>query len=214
MNSVVTRGVGRDSPDSAAVDPVSGHPESVDPIALALEWLPPNDEAERPQMTVSTVDADGAPDARTLLLSLADADGFWFHTNAHSRKVAQLATDPRVVLTLLWPEFTRQLVIRGVAEVASPENIAAAFAGRSPYLQQLAVHSSTAFAQLPRDQRVTEWAAFAAEHPDGFEQTDAWTGYVVRPTRLTFWTGDVEAASHRTEYELVDTTWQRTYLAG
>ena len=204
----------QDESRDRAIDPVSGHPEAIDPLALALEWLPDNDEPERPQMTLSTVDAEGGPDARTLLLSRADETGFWFHTNAQSRKIQQLAADPRVALTLLWPGFTRQLIIRGVAESATAENIAATFAARSPYLQQLAVHSTTGFAQLPRAQRLEQWAAFADENPAGFEQSESWTGYLVRPTRLTFWTGDVEASSHRTEYELVDGGWSRSYLAG
>lgn len=214
MSGEFATGTGLDPELGLEYDPVSGHPYSLDPLALALQWLPANDDPERPQMTLSSVDADGAPDARTVLLSGVDTEGFWFHTNSHSRKVAQLAADPRVALTLLWPGFTRQLVVRGIVEPAPADNLAAAFDARSPYLQQLAVHSTSDFAQLPHHQRVADWAAIAAEHPDGFEQTDAWTGYCVRPTRLTFWTGDVEAASHRTEYELVGGTWEHSYLAG
>ena len=100
------------------IDSVSGHPAFIDPLALALTWLPTNDDPERPQITLSTIDAHGAPDARTVLLYRADADGFWFHTNIQSRKVAQLAVDPRVALTVLWPGFTRQLVVAAAARRA------------------------------------------------------------------------------------------------
>lgn len=185
-----------------------------DPIALALEWLPSNDEADRPQITLSSLDADGAPNARTVLLTEAGRDGFFVHTDAASRKVAELEADPRVALTILWPGFTRQLVVRGRAERASEQELAAAYRARSPYLQQLAWQNSTAFARLPIDERRASWARFAADHEHGFEQPSGWTGFLVRPSRLLFWESTPDTASRRLEYTLDDGTWQHEHLAG
>jgi pyridoxamine 5'-phosphate oxidase len=176
---------------------------------LLDEWLPANDVLERPQMILSTA-VGGAPDARTVLLSEFDDDGLYFHTDSRSRKVAAIASNPAVALTFLWPNFTRQLVVPGVASVASEAEQASAFERRSPYLKQLAWQNSPEFAQLPLEARVAEWSSFdvPAEAPA------TWIGFVVKPTRLTFWQSNPDAASRRDEYALVDGAWRLTHLPG
>ena len=176
---------------------------------LLDDWLPGNDVLERPQMILSTV-SNGAPDARTVLLTERDDEGLYFHTDSRSRKVADIAANPAVALTFLWPGFTRQLVVQGLASVAPASEQAAAFERRSPYLKQLAWLNSPEFAQLPLASRVAQWATFdvPADPPP------TWIGFLVRPTRLTFWTSNAEAASRRDEYSLVDGQWVLSYLAG
>lgn len=181
---------------------------------LLTSWLPANEHPDRPQITLSTVDAAGEPDARTVLLSEFDDEGFFFNTDAASRKAADIAAHPTVALTVLWPGFTRQLVVRGRAEVAPADRIAAAYAARSPYLQQLAWQNSHEFAALPLETRRQRWAEFTAAHPDGFDQPDSWTGFVVRPRRLTFWTSNPDTASRRVEWAFGPDGWTRSYLAG
>jgi pyridoxamine 5'-phosphate oxidase len=180
-----------------------------------VEWLPANDDIDRPQIQVATVDPDGAPDIRTVLLTEFTDDGFYFHTDSRSRKVADIAAEPRVAIEILWPGFTRQLAIQGVASVASVAEQAAAFARRSPYLKQLAWQNSVEFAQLPAAEREAQWAEFAASHDvETIEPSPTWIGFVVRPTRLTFWESNSLAASRRTEYRLDGGDWRVTYLAG
>nr|WP_277814863.1 pyridoxamine 5'-phosphate oxidase family protein [Galbitalea soli] len=176
--------------------------------------MPDNDDPDRPQITLSTVTADGGADARTVLMSEFDEDGFYFHTDAHSRKAADIAANPLVAITVLWPGFTRQLVIRGAAEPAAPREVAAAYEKRSPYLQQLAWQNSVEFAQLPIDERRRAWASFTEAHPDGFRQPANWAGYLVRPFRLTFWTSNPDTASHRVEYVRDGEAWSVQHLAG
>ncbi len=181
---------------------MSGYP-------LLDEWLPSNSDIDRPQMILSTVSPAG-PDARTVLLTEFDDDGLYFHTDSRSRKVADIAANPAVALTFLWPNFTRQLVVQGVASVAPADEQTAAFARRSPYLKQLAWQNSPEFAQLDLGERVSEWAAF--EVPA--EAPPTWIGFVVRPTRLTFWQSNPDAASRRDEYTLVDDAWTLAHLPG
>ena len=70
-------------------------------------------------------------------------------------------------------------------------------------------------AQLPRAERRQAWAAFAARHPDGtLTPPLAWCGYLLRPLRLTFWQGDPDGPSTRTEYRRVGTDWRGSRLAG
>lgn len=185
-----------------------------DPWALLEEWLPVNDDPARPLLTLSTVNAAGEPDARTLMLSEFDAEGFYFHSDARSRKAADIRANPAVAITILWPGFTRQLVVQGLAEVAPVAEQAAAYERRSPYLQQLAWQNTHDFALLPAEQRQARWSTFLSEHVSGFEQPDTWIGFLVRPTRLTFWGGDPDTASRRAEYTLVDGSWRLGYLPG
>jgi len=191
-----------------------GAPLPDDAWELLADWLPGDDEPDRPQVTLSTVDADGGPDARTVLLSSVARDGLSFHTDAASRKAAQIAANPLVAVTVLWPGFTRQLVVRGVASTADPVDVAAAYRARSPYLQQLAWLNSHDFAALPLDERRARWAAFADEHPDGFGQPAGWTGFVVRPTRVTAWESAPDTASRRREWTAGPDGWSLSHRAG
>lgn len=174
-----------------------------------VEWLPANDEPERPRITLSTAE----PDARTVLLTEFDESGFYFHTDSRSRKVSQLAEDPRVALTFLWPDFTRQLVVLGTAELAPAEEQDRAYRNRSPYLKQLSWQNTVELAQLPAEEREAIWASFTEDehlrHPP-----ETWVGFLVRPHRLTFWEGNPVAASRRTEFTLVDGDWEKSYLPG
>jgi len=177
---------------------------------LLDDWLPANEQVERPQMILSTVSAAGAPDARTVLLTEFDDEGLYFHTDSRSRKVADIASQPAVALTFLWPNFTRQLVVQGTAAVAPAGEQVDAFERRSPYLKQLAWLNSPEFAQLPLTERVQQWASFGV--PETPPPT--WIGFVVRPTRLTFWQSNPDTASRREEYTLVDGRWVLGHLPG
>lgn len=184
-----------------------------DPWELLAAWLPANDDPARPVMTVATA-ADGIPDARTLLLSEWDRSGLYFHTDARSRKVGQLTANPRVALMLHFPDRARQLTVQGSAEPAPGDELKRAFRARSAYLQQLAWQNTVEFAGLPLADRLKEWAVFRADHADGFGQPPTWAGYLVRPTRLTFWIGSPDTASRRTEYLLTPEGWAVSLLAG
>jgi pyridoxamine 5'-phosphate oxidase len=182
---------------------------------ILIDWLPSNDDPDRPQITLSTVDAAGDPDARTVLLTSFDENGFLFNTDGASRKAADIAAHPAVAITVLWPGFTRQIVVRGQAAPAAPAVVTAAYESRSPYLKQLAWLNTHEFAALPRAERVQKWAAFDEAHAGVFEQPASWVGYLVTPTRLTFWSSNGDTASQRVEFALEDDgAWARRYLAG
>ncbi|MFT4122926.1 MAG: pyridoxamine 5'-phosphate oxidase family protein [Microbacteriaceae bacterium] len=180
-----------------------------------LEWLPADEDPERPQIQLATLDEHGAPDIRTVLLTEFDDEGFWFNTDAASRKAQQLAADARVAIAMLWPGFTWQLCVQGLASPAPRHRLERAYARRSPYLRQLAWQNTAELAQLPHAQRVERWRVFQAEHDvAALEPPEVWTGYLVRPSRLTFWRADAETASQRVEYRLEDGAWTRWLLPG
>ena len=134
-----------------------------DPLVLARDWLPPDAEPERPQVSLATVGTDGYPNARTVLLTAFDETGFAFHTAAGSRKVAELAAAPRAAVVVLWPGSTRQLVLRGDVVPDSAGSVAAAWAARSAHLRQLAWCNTDELAALDRAGRASRWADFAAQ---------------------------------------------------
>jgi pyridoxamine 5'-phosphate oxidase len=157
-----------------------------------------------------------------VLLSSVSREGLSFHTDAASRKASQIRTNPAVAITVLWPGFTRQLAVRGRAEPADPAAVAAAYAARSPYLQQLAWLNTHDFAALPLDERRARWATAEAEREarvvtaggTGLEAPPTWTGFVVRPTRVTAWSSAPDTASRREEWSLGDAGWTHSYRAG
>jgi pyridoxamine 5'-phosphate oxidase len=195
-----------------ATDPVQSDTPATDPVALAASWLPGEGE-DRSLMTLSTIDADGFPRARTVMLSELSHGRFFFHTDARSRKVVDLSANPKVALTVLWPGFTRQLVVQGTAEAAPAAEVADAFAKRSPYLRQLAWLNTAEYAALPRAERERRWAAFAAEHPEPAQPAD-WVGYAVTPHRMIFWVSHPDAAGRRIEYVRAASGWDRRSLPG
>lgn len=184
-----------------------------DPWELVEAWLPPNDDPARPLMTVATVDA-GVPDARTMLLTGFDRGGFLLHTDARSRKVAQLRAVPGIALVIHLAADAHQLVVQGRAEPAGEEADRDAYARRSPYLQQLAWQNTPEFATLPRDARQASWTSFADDRPDGFAPPPTWIGFRVRPSRLTFWQGDPDSSSRRIEYTPDGDGWRAALHAG
>lgn len=186
-----------------------------EPLALLRDWLPPNAQQERPQIQVATVDADGRPDIRTVLLSEWDEHGFVFHTDSASRKVAQLQANPSVAIDVLWPGFSRQLVVRGYAEPQDAAGLERAYAARSPYLRQLAWQNTDEVAQLDPAGRSSAWTRFSSEHDlAALSPSPTWTGFVVRPDRLTFWYPDPLGPSHRVEFSEIDGAWFERQLPG
>ena len=200
-------------PPAVPLDPEPLPALPADLVGLLAEWLPDNDDPDRPAVTLATVDEHGAPDARTVLLSELDDHGVYVHTDAASRKVAQLTARPAVAVVARWADPLRQLVIRGLAEPADRAETDRAYARRSRYLQQLAWVNTQAVADLPPAERRETWASFDEAHPD-LEPPTTWVGFLIRPTSLTFWTGDPTSVSHRREYRLSDGVWTVAELPG
>jgi pyridoxamine 5'-phosphate oxidase len=199
-----------------AADPIHTDPihadaaPPADPFVLARAWLPADDDPGRPRVTLSTIGEDGYPDARTVLLSAFDETGFAFHTSRNSRKVAELAGAPRASIVVLWPDFGRQLVVRGDVVPDVETSAAAAWAARPEYLRRLAFLNTEHFAGLPLAERVARWGAFPAP-PD---TADSWLGYRLRPREMTFWAAAANTASRRLQYLRTAGGWSCRALPG
>ncbi|WP_369131102.1 pyridoxamine 5'-phosphate oxidase family protein [Modestobacter roseus] len=182
-----------------------------DPFVLARQWLPGDEEPDRPRVTLSTIGEDGYPDARTVLLSAFDETGFAFHTAAASRKVAELAAVPRAALTVLWPDHQRQLLVRGDVVPDDDARAATAWTARTAYLRQLAWLNTDELAALSLGQRRARWAGHRPGQPG---PAPSWVGFRLRPRELTFWAAHPETASRRLQYVRTDDDWRWAHRAG
>src|SRR3954463_15298792 len=120
------------SPRRPESPPLEPELVAADPIEQFESWFA---EAERvvplPEaMTLATVDADGSPDARMVLLKGFGPDGFRFFSNYESAKGEQLAAKGQAALVIYWRELDRQVRVRGKVERLSPEDSDAYFASR------------------------------------------------------------------------------------
>src|SRR5437016_2635425 len=97
---------------------------AADPFAQFSIWMDEafaSGEIDANAMTVATVDAEGRPSTRVVLLKGVDDNGFVFFTNYESKKAADLDADPKIFLHFFWPGLHRQIGISGVAAQTSRE---------------------------------------------------------------------------------------------
>lgn len=139
-------------------------------------------------MTLATVDADGMPDCRIMLLNGQDDLGFFFYTNIRSAKGTELQANPKAALLFHWKSLRRQVRIRGIVGELTPAQSDAYFATR-PRGSQIGAYAS--FQSHPITER-KELQAKVAELEIQFEGRDVprpehWRGYRVVPVQIEFW---------------------------
>ena len=175
---------------------------AADPIDQFEAWFEEAREAvPLPEaMTIASVDEDGAPDARMVLLKGFGPDGFRFFTNYESAKGGQLAANARAALVIYWRELDRQVRVRGEVERLSPEESDAYFASR-PRDSRIAAAVSPQSRPIERDQLDRLYAELAAELGEsGPTRPEHWGGYLLRPEVIEFWQGRESRMHDRFRY--------------
>jgi pyridoxamine 5'-phosphate oxidase len=169
--------------------------------------------AEPEAMVLATVDADGQPSARYVLLKAFDQRGFVFYTNLESRKARELAANPRASLCFYWPPIEKQVRVEGRAEPVSDAEADAYFAKR-PRAFQIAAWASTQSATLESRARLEERVSDARLRFEGVSvpRPPFWSGFRVVPIAIEFWTRDPSRLHERERYECVDGRWSRALL--
>ncbi len=189
-----------------------------DPFALFQSWF---EEAKKSEpndpnaMALSTVDADGLPNSRMVLLNGRDGEDFVFYTNTQSQKGTELLAQPKAALLFHWKSLRRQVRIRGSVSLVSDEMADAYFASR------------------PRDSRIGAWASqqsrplesrFALEKAVALQaakfgvgtipRPPHWTGFRVSPVYLEFWRDGAFRLHDRVVFRrtAVDQPWSRERL--
>ena len=158
-------------------------------------------------MIVSSVDAEGQPSSRVVLLKDFDADGFVFYTNLESRKGTELRANPNVSLSFYWRETGKQVVVRGRAEPVSDEEADAYFATR-PRTSQLGAWASRQSRTLKsRAHLMAQVALYEAKFLGAVPRPPHWSGFRVVPFHIELWVPGAFRLHDRTLFEKTQDGW-------
>ena len=164
-------------------------------------------------VTVATVDADGCPSARVVLLKGYDASGFVFYTNTLSRKGHELAANPHVAMCFFWDPLMEQVRVEGRVFSVTDAEADAYWNSRHPGSRIGAWASDQSEPLESRETLEARVAAFAERFGDGpVPRPSHWSGYRVAPIRIEFWCSLPNRLHERTCYSLEGGEWRVSLL--
>lgn len=170
--------------------------------ALAAEIVEPN------AMTLATVDANGQPSSRIVLLKGVEPNGFSFYTSYLGRKARELDSNPRAALTFFWCQLERQVCVRGSCERVSREQAERYFKSR-PVGGQLGAWASRQDEVIPdREYLEGRLAEVTAKYDQDVPLPPFWGGYLLTPVSVEFWQGRPNRLHDRFLYARQATGWR------
>ncbi len=191
--------------------------KTTDPIVLFRDWYQEAINAgitDPSIMTLATVDGEGNPAARIVLLKSFDENGFVFYTNYQSRKGTDLEKNPRAALVLHWRETGHQVRIEGITEKVQASASDRYFESR-PGGSQLGAWASEQSREIQSkahlDESLKRWESEFGDQP--VPRPPYWGGYRVIPDKIEFWSDRENRMHERMLFEKIAGDWAFWRLA-
>jgi len=159
-------------------------------------------------MTLSTVDTQGVPKARVVLLKEFTQEGFVFYTNYTSGKAQAIAQNNKVCISFFWPSLERQIIITGMAVKISEEKSIAYF-NKRPRESQLGAlvsdQSTSIDSRVALEEKLLDLERQFQTKP--IVKPAHWGGYLIQPTSYEFWQGRSSRLHDRIKYTKINNSW-------
>ncbi|MGB1306554.1 MAG: pyridoxamine 5'-phosphate oxidase [Flavobacteriales bacterium] len=186
-----------------------------EPITLFQQWLSQaitySNDANA--FVLSTVNSNGVPSSRVLLLRDATEKGFSFFTNYSSRKSQEIEVNPNVCMNFFWPEMERQVRINGSISRLSEQESDDYFNSR-PYESRIGAWCSPQ-SQVIESREVLEnkIQELKKKYPNEVPRPENWGGYTIVPNEIEFWQGRASRLHDRFLYKKEGENWTINRLA-
>lgn len=195
------------------LSPSHCHDNPITQFDIWLQEAMKSGALEPTAMNIASVDEDGRPSSRMVLLKETNEQGFVFFSNYLSRKGQALLANPFAALTFFWAELERQVRVEGQV-FRLPENESDAYFETRPYTSRVGAWASEQSQVIANKSVIVARAAmFGAKHPLHVPRPPHWGGYLVQPDSVEFWQGRPSRLHDRVRYRLCDGVWIKERLA-
>ncbi|MGE6394883.1 pyridoxamine 5'-phosphate oxidase [Chryseobacterium scophthalmum] len=188
------------------------------PIEQFRDWF--LDASENPSvseanaMAVSTLEEDGCPRTRMVLLKEYTYEGFIFYTNYDSRKGKAIEKTHKACLHFFWPGLERQIIIKANLEKIAT-NLSDGYFHSRPKGSQLGAAVSPQSQEIPNRMFLEEKLKVLEQEYENKEvpRPENWGGYIAKPYEIEFWQGRPNRLHDRIIYTLENLDWKISRLA-